>query len=38
MEIQGRIESIVYHNETNGYSVLSVEAEDNLITLSLIHS
>ena len=32
MEIQGRIESIVYHNDGNGYSVLRVEAEDDLIT------
>lgn len=32
MEIKGRVESVVYHNDTNGYSVLKVEAEEDLIT------
>ena len=32
MEIKGRIESVVYHNDANGYSVLKVEAEEDLIT------
>lgn len=32
MEIKGRVESVVYHNDANGYSVLKVEAEEDLIT------
>ena len=33
MEIKGQIESIVYHNEENGYSVFTVETAGGEETL-----
>ena len=32
MEIKGQIESIVYHNEENGYTVCNLDVENELVT------
>ena len=38
MELKGYIEEIIYQNEVNGYTICSIQTEDELITAVRVSS